>query len=283
MAFLKRRRFVPKIGRKSAVPDGLWMKCEGCKHALYRPEVEENQWVCPRCGYHFRVTARQRIAWLADSGAFEESHTDIEAADPLEFTVEAVGYRYLDKVAKAKEKSGLNEAVITGFARIEGSQTVLGAMDFSFRGGSMGSALGEKFYRASDDAIDKRIPLIMIASSGGARMEEGILSLMQMAKTADAVRAMNEAGIPFISVLTDPTTGGVYASFASLGDIVLAEPGAHIGFAGPRLIEGALKVKLPEGFQKAEYQFNNGFVDHIVKRTELRPVLSKLLRYLAPQ
>jgi acetyl-CoA carboxylase carboxyl transferase subunit beta len=283
MAFLKRRRFVPKIGRKSAVPDGLWMKCEGCKHALYRPEVEENQWVCPRCGYHFRVTARQRIAWLADSESFEESHTDIEAADPLEFNVEAVGYHYLDKVAKAKEKSGLNEAIITGFARIEGRQTVLGAMDFSFRGGSMGSALGEKFCRTSDDAIGNRIPFIMIATSGGARMEEGILSLMQMAKTADAVRAMNEAGIPFISVLTDPTTGGVYASFASLGDIVLAEPGAHIGFAGPRLIEGALKVKLPEGFQKAEYQFHNGFVDHIVKRTELRPVLGKLLRYLASQ
>lgn len=277
---LKRRRFVSVIGRKSAVPDGLWMKCTGCAQAVTRSEVEENLQVCPHCGHHYRISARKRIEWTVDPGSFEDTHMGIASTDPLGFEVEEAGYSYLERVEQAKEKTGLNEAIVTGFARVEGAPAVLGAMDFSFRGGSMGSALGEKFCRAASDAVQERLPLVLIAASGGARMEEGILSLMQMAKTADAVRQMNEAAVSYISVLTDPTTGGVYASFASLADIIIAEPGAHIGFAGPRLIEGALRVKLPEGFQKAEYQYKNGFIDQIVKRSEMRPLLGKLLRYL---
>ncbi|HOE64959.1 MAG TPA: acetyl-CoA carboxylase, carboxyltransferase subunit beta [Candidatus Hydrogenedentes bacterium] len=283
MSFLSRRRFVSVIGRKSAVPDGLWMKCPACKKAVYRAEVEQNLSVCPLCGHHSRLSARQRIETIADPGTFAETHADVESDDPLGFSIGEVNYSYRDKVIQAKQKSLMNEAMVTGFAAVEGSRTVLAAMDFTFRGGSMGSAVGEKFCRAASDAVRERVPLIALTSSGGARMEEGILSLMQMAKTADAVLEMNEAGVPYIVVLTDPTTGGVYASFASLGDITLAEPNAHIGFAGPRLIEGALKVKLPEGFQSAEYQFANGFIDQIVKRSELRPLLGKLLRYLTPQ
>ncbi len=278
MPFLNRRRFVSVIGRKSAVPDGVWMKCSGCKQAVYRNEVEENDQVCPACGHHYRMSARRRIALVVDEGSFEESHQDIETVDPLSFKVGGVSYQ--QKVEKAKQAHELTEALVTGRARIEGSPLIMAAMDPFFMGGSMGSAVGERFCRIAGEAIQSRLPLVVFAASGGARMQEGILSLMQMVKTADAVRQLNEAGVPYISVLTDPTTGGVYASFASLGDITLAEPKALIGFAGPRLIEGALKVKLPEGFQSAEYQFENGFVDQIIKRSKMRPTLGKLLRYL---
>lgn len=239
--------------------------------------------VCTLCGHHYRVKARKRLTWMVDPDTFEETHTEIESADPLGFVIPEVDFSYPEKIAQSKQKSGLNEAAVTGFGSIEGIRTVLGVMDFTFRGGSMGSALGEKFCLAAEDAIRKQLPFVMVTASGGARMEEGILSLMQMAKTADAVHAMNEASVPYIVVLTNPTTGGVYASFASLGDITIAEPGAHIGFAGPRLIEGALKVKLPEGFQSAEYQFKNGFIDMLVARPELRSTLGRLLRYLSPQ
>lgn len=283
MPFLKRRRFVSVIGRKSHVPDGMWMKCPGCNQAVTRKEIEENQLVCTHCDYHHRIGAMQRIEYLVDSDSFEETHAGVQSVDPLGFVVEEASYSYPKKVRESSEKSGINEAMVTGFATIEGARTALGVMEFGFLGGSMGSALGEKFCRVAEDAIRERVPLTVFSSSGGARMMEGILSLMQMAKTADGVRALNEAGIPYISVLTHPTTGGVWASFASLGDVVLAEPKAHIGFAGPRLIEGALKVKLPEGFQSAEYQHENGFVDQIVSRTELRSILGKLLAYLAPQ
>lgn len=283
MVFIRRRRFVSVVGRKSGVPDGLWLKCHGCQKVVYHKDVQENQMVCTLCGYHYRVKARKRIQWLVDPGSFQETHSQVTSGDPLGFVIQEVGFSYPDKVVEAKQKSGLNEAAITGFAHVDGTRTVLGVMDFSFRGGSMGSALGEKFCRAADDAIQENLPFVMIAASGGARMEEGILSLMQMAKTADAVHDLNEAAIPYVVVLTNPTTGGVYASFASLADIILAEPGAHIGFAGPRLIEGALKVKLPPGFQSAEYQFQNGFIDQIVPRPQLRTVLAKLLRYLGPR
>lgn len=280
MAFLKRRRFTSVIGRKSELPDGLWVKCPGCKETVYKAEVESNMQVCPACCYHHRITARVRIDMMADPDSFTETHTDILTTDPLEFTVGEV--TYLSKVNQAMAKSGLQEALITGFAAIEGARTVLGAMDPYFMGGSMGSALGEKFCRAVEDAVREHLPFIVFAASGGARMQEGILSLMQMAKTADAVRQLNDAGLPYICVLTDPTYGGVYASFATLGDLIFAEPGSMCGFAGPRLIEGALKVKLPPGFQSAEYQYEHGFLDQIVKRTEMRALLGKLLRYLSP-
>ncbi len=281
MDFFKRRRFTSVIGRKSPMPDGVWMKCPKCKEAVYKADVESNLQVCPSCSFHHRIAARTRVDWTADPGTFEETHLDIQTVDPLNFTVGEV--TYLSKVAQAKSKSGLQEALITGRARIEDSPLVLGVMDPYFMGGSMGSALGEKFCCAVEDALRERLPMVVFAASGGARMQEGILSLMQMAKTADAVALLNEAGLPYITVLTDPTYGGVYASFATLGDVILAEPGAFCGFAGPRLIEGALKVKLPEGFQSAEYQYEHGFVDQIVKRTEMRATLGKLLRYLTPQ
>lgn len=282
MAFLKRRRFVSVIGRKSAVPQGLWVKCPGCRQPVYQPEVDENQQTCPHCNHHHRIGARRRIERLVDPGSFTETHAGVQSTDPLGFTLEEVSYSYADKLKEYRDKTGLTEAIVTGFARIEDQPTALSVMDFSFCGASMGSVVGEKFCRAAEDAIRERTPLVSFAASGGARMQEGILGLMQMAKTAGAVRAMHEARIPYISVLTNPTTGGVYASFAGLGDIVLAEPGAEIGFAGKRLIQGALRVDLPDGFQTAEYQFRNGFVDQIVKRTELRPLLGRLLLYLRP-
>jgi acetyl-CoA carboxylase carboxyl transferase subunit beta len=283
MAFPQRRRFVSVVGRKSGVPEGLWVKCPACKQVVYRADVRDNQEVCPHCNYHYRVPVWQRIEWLLDANTFEETHANLISADPLGFTIEQVSYSYAEKIAEYQDKTGLKEAIVTGFGCIEGERAAFSFMDFSFAGASMGSVVGEKFCRVADDAIRERVPLVSFAASGGARMQEGTLGLMQMAKTADAVRAINEAAVPYISVLTNPTTGGVYASFASLADIVLAEPGAEIGFAGKRLIEGALKVTIPEGFQTSEYQFANGFVDLIVSRPETRSLLGKLLRYLKPQ
>lgn len=275
-----RRRFTAFVGRKSTMPEGLWIKCDGCTQMVYRSEFEANLQVCPQCGYHHRIGALARLEMTVDAESFEERHDNIETMDPLGFTVGKVSY--LDKIALAREKTGLDEALIAGRAAIEGEATIIGAMDFGFRGGSLGSVVGEKFCRMAEDAIRERLPLVVFCASGGARMEEGILSLMQMAKTSGAVGEMNHAGVPYVSVLCDPTSGGVFASFASLGDVVLAEPGAYVGFAGTRLIEGALKVKTPEGFQRAEYQYENGFVDMIVKRTEMRSTLAKLIRYLSP-
>jgi len=281
MTFFKRSPFAGFIGDKTKVPDGVWMKCTGCNQPVYRSEVEENFRVCPSCGYHFRMGARERLERLLDRDSFEETHNTIETQDPLQFTVGKE--TYAERVARAREATGLDEALLTGFGEVQGHRAVFGAMDAGFIMASMGSALGERFCRAAKDAVDHRLPFVCFAASGGARMQEGTIALMQMAKTTNAVREMNEAGVPFISVLTDPTTGGVYASFASLGDVTLAEPGANIGFAGKRLIESALKVRLPEGFQSAEYQFENGFVDRVVKRTEMRPFLAKLLAYLTPK
>lgn len=281
MSLFKRSKFAGFIGEKNKVPDGVWAKCTSCKKAVYRNELEENQQVCPACNFHFRIAARDRINFLVDEDSFIETHTSLRTADPLHFQVGKE--TYMQRVERAKEDTGLDEALLTGFAHIEGNRTVLGVMDARFIMASMGSVLGERFARAAADALTERVAFICFAASGGARMQEGILALMQMAKTTDAIRQLNEAGVPFISVLTDATTGGVYASFASLGDIVLAEPEANIGFAGKRLIESALRVKLPEGFQTAEYQFENGFIDNIVPRKEMRPTLAKLLTYLNPQ
>lgn len=279
MPFFQPSKFTGFISKKK-VPDGVWMKCPSCNSAVYRQEVEENRYVCPACAYHFRISAQDRLAMILDPGSFEETHANIETADPLEFKVGKE--TYAERIQRAQQDTGLDEALLTGYGTIEGHRGVFGAMDSRFIMASMGSALGERFCRAAADAIRHRIAFVCFAASGGARMQEGTLALMQMAKTADAVRRMNEAGVPFVSILTDPTTGGVYASFASLGDVILAEPGANIGFAGKRLIESALKVKLPEGFQSAEYQYKNGFVDRIVHRNDLRGELSKLLAYLNP-
>jgi len=281
MSLFKRSKFAGSKGDGATkVPDGVWIKCPKCHKAVYRNEVKDNNQVCPACEHHFRIPAMDRFESLLDPETFRITHTEVQSADPLNFTVGKE--TYAQRIERAKEASGLDEAIITGFGEIEGNQGVFAAMDAQFIMASMGSALGERFCRAAQDAIDNRICFTCFAASGGARMQEGIIALMQMAKTADAVRRMNEAGVPFISVLTDATTGGVYASFASLGDIIIAEPDANIGFAGKRLIESALKVKLPEGFQTSEYQYNNGFVDRIIHRNEMRPFLGKLMRYLTP-
>ncbi|MCF6283738.1 MAG: acetyl-CoA carboxylase, carboxyltransferase subunit beta [Candidatus Hydrogenedentes bacterium] len=280
MAFFTRTPFGRKKRPQSAVSDGLWKKCDGCKQTVYQADIEENMQVCPNCGHHYRIQSLARIELLVDSGSFEMTHANITADDPLEFSVGKE--TYAERIGRARKQSGLNEALVTGMARIEGVRCALGCMDSTFVMASMGSAVGEKFCRLVKDAIVNKVPLIMISASGGARMQEGILALMQMAKTADAVRQINEAGLPYIVVQTDPTSGGVFASFANLGDVTIAEPKAYIGFAGARLIEGAFGIKLPEGFQRAEYQRDNGFVDEIVTRPEMRAYLGKLLRYLAP-
>ncbi len=279
MAFFKRNRFLAS-GPKTSIPDGVWMKCPGCKETVYKNEVEDNLSCCPDCEHHMRISSKRRIEIFTDFNSFQETHTHISAADPLNFTVGKE--TYAERIERAKQQSGLNEALITGTAKLRGAKICLGIMDSTFIMASMSSALGEKFCLLARDAIKSQTPLVIFAASGGARMQEGILALMQMAKTADAVRQLNESKIPYIVILTDPTTGGVFASFASLGDFIIAEPNAYIGFAGARLIEGALKVKLPDGFQSSEYQFDNGFIDQIVKRSDLRDYVGRLVRYVHP-
>lgn len=251
---------------------GKWVKCDNCKEILYKEELHKNLSVCPNCGKHFRLSARRRIKQIADEGTFEEIGGDILTKDPLNFE------GYLKKVELLKEKTKIEEAVKCGICEIEGEKAVLGVMDGNFLMGSMGSAVGERITLAIETAIKKKLPLIMFCVSGGARMQEGIVSLMQMAKTSSAIAKLNEAGILYISVFTDPTTGGVTASFASLGDIILAEPKALIGFAGPRVIEQTIKQKLPEGFQRSEFLLEHGFVDKIVERKDMKEVLAKLIR-----
>ena len=251
---------------------GKWVKCDNCKEILYKEELHKNLSVCPNCGKHFRLSARRRIKQIADEGTFEEIGRDILTNDPLNFE------GYLKKVELLKEKTKIEEAVKCGICEIEGEKAVLGVMDGNFLMGSMGSAVGERITLAIETAIKKKLPLIMFCVSGGARMQEGIVSLMQMAKTSSAIAKLNEVGILYISVFTDPTTGGVTASFASLGDIILAEPKALIGFAGPRVIEQTIKQKLPEGFQRSEFLLEHGFVDKIVERKDMKEVLAKLIR-----
>ncbi len=251
---------------------GKWVKCDNCKEILYKEELHNNLSVCPNCGKHFRLSARRRISQIADKGTFKEIGENILTKDPLNFE------GYLKKVELLKEKTKIEEAVKCGICEIEGEKAVLGVMDGNFLMGSMGSAVGERITLAIETAIEKKLPLIMFCVSGGARMQEGIVSLMQMAKTSSAIAKLNEAGILYISVFTDPTTGGVTASFASLGDIILAEPKALIGFAGPRVIEQTIKQKLPEGFQKSEFLLEHGFIDKIVERKDMKQVLAKLIR-----
>jgi len=260
---------------KRDVPDGIWVKCPDCGEILYRKEVERNQWVCVRCTHHFRISAADYIQLLVDPDSFEEFFSEIASLDPLRFKD---SQRYADRLKAALAKGG-KEAVVTGKARIEGLEACLAVMDFSFLGGSMASAVGEKLARLTETAIQAELPLIIVASSGGARMQEGILSLMQMAKTSVQLARLKEKGLPFISVMTHPTTGGVTASFASLGDVILAEPKALIGFAGPRVIEQTIKQELPEGFQRSEFLLDHGMIDKIVSRKELKPTLASLLRY----
>lgn len=256
---------------KKDIPEGLWQKCPNCNEIIYSKELEKSGKLCAKCGYHFRVPARERINMILDEGNFQELFDDLTTVNPLN----ASGY--LEKVTTARETIGISEAIVTGVGAIEGISVVLGVMDANFIMGSMGSVVGEKIARAVEYAMEKRLPVIIFATSGGARMQEGILSLMQMAKTSGTLTKLAAAGLLYVTVLTDPTIGGVPASFASLGDIIIAEPGAHIGFTGPRIIEQTIKQKLPEGFQTAEFMLKHGFVDMVVRRPDLRPTLARIL------
>jgi acetyl-CoA carboxylase carboxyl transferase subunit beta len=275
VALFGNRKNGTEVQIRRDIPDGIWVKCPDCGEILYRKEVERNQWTCVRCSHHFRISALDYVQLLVDAGTFEEYFGEISSVDPLKFKDSA---RYIDRIKAAQEKGG-KEAVLTGRARIEGFEVCLAVMDFSFLGGSMASAVGEKLSRLTEMAIQSELPLLIVSSSGGARMQEGILSLMQMAKTSVQLARLAERGLPYISIMTHPTTGGVTASFASLGDVILAEPKALIGFAGPRVIEQTIKQELPAGFQRAEFLLDHGMVDKIVSRRELRPTLAALIRF----
>lgn len=262
--------------RKVVIADGLWVKCDSCKEIVYRAEVERAGRACPKCRYPFRISARERVALLTDAGSFEEREAGLTASDPLAFRDTK---RYRDRIRAAKQKTGLTEAVVVGVARLGGFPVVLCVFEFGFLGGSMGSVVGEKLTRMIELAILKRLPVVIVSASGGARMQEGILSLMQMAKTAAALERLAAERLPFLSVLTDPTTGGVTASFAMLGDVILAEPRALIGFAGPRVIAETIRQPLPEGFQRSEFLLEHGQIDLIVERRDLKETLRRILAF----
>ncbi len=257
--------------KKADIPVGKWVKCNNCKEILYKDTVRENYSICPNCGYHFRLSSRRRIAQIIDEGTFEEFELNIDNVNPLQME------EYIKKIDGLREKTGLDEAVKCGKGKINGEEVIICVMDANFLMGSMGSVVGEKITYSIEKAIELRLPLIIFSVSGGARMQEGIMSLMQMAKTSSAIGKLDKAGLLFISVLTDPTYGGVTASFASLGDIILAEPNAMIGFAGPRVIEQTIKQELPDGFQTAEFQLEHGFVDKVVKRSEMKDTIYRIL------
>ena len=266
--------------KKLDVPDGLWLRCGGCEGMVYRKTVTEHLDVCPECGHHFRLSAPRRIEQLADPGSFEELFADIAPADPLQFRWDQK--TYADRIAAEQKKTGRTEAVLTGIAYIKGRRVALGVMDGDWLMGSMGSVVGEKVTRIIEEATASRLPLIIVCTSGGARMHEGALSLMQMGKTSAALGRFDDAGGLYISVLADPTTGGTTASFAMLADITLAEPGALIGFAGTRVIANTIKSDLPEGFQTAEFLLEHGFIDRIVHRRDLRSEIARLIDYVGP-
>lgn len=251
---------------------GKWVKCNNCKEILYKEELKNNYSICPNCGKYFRLSARRRIKQIIDEGTFEEIDADMRTSDLLKFE----GYK--EKIQALQEKTKIQEAIQTGTGNINGLKVAIGVMDSNFMMGSMGCVVGEKITRLVEKAIEQRLPVIIFCVSGGARMQEGIISLMQMAKTSSAIAKLDKAGLLYISVLTDPTTGGVTASFASLGDIILAEPGALIGFAGPRVIEQTIKQKLPDGFQSSEFLLEHGFIDKIVERKDMKNTLYNILK-----
>jgi acetyl-CoA carboxylase carboxyl transferase subunit beta len=262
---------------RSTVPEGLWVKCEECKEIIYSRDLDRNLRVCPRCGYHFRIDARTRIGMLLDEPNPRELFADVAPSDPLGFRDTK---RYRDRLRSYQQASGERDAVIVVAGRITEIPVTLAAMEYRFMGGSMGSVVGEKITRAAERSLERKVPLVVVAASGGARMQEGVLSLMQMAKISAALARLAEARIPYVSVLTDPTTGGVTASFAMLGDLNIAEPGALIGFAGPRVIEQTIRQSLPEGFQRSEFLLEHGFLDLVVERSALKETLARCLRHL---
>jgi acetyl-CoA carboxylase carboxyl transferase subunit beta len=262
---------------KREIPDGLWTKCRSCGEIIYARELERSLWVCPSCSYHFRIRHSDYINLLLDDGALEEYDRGLVSKDPLKFKDKK---KYPDRIADSQQKTGLADAIVCGVGRISEIEVSFGVMAFAFVGGSMGSVVGEKVARAIERAMVRRIPLVLVSCSGGARMQEGILSLMQMAKTSLLLAELAEAKIPYISILTNPTTAGVMASYASLGDVIIAEPGAQLGFAGPRVIRETIRQELPEGFQSSEFFLQHGFLDRIVARRDLKDTVTSLLTFL---
>jgi acetyl-CoA carboxylase carboxyl transferase subunit beta len=274
--FRKQKKPLTSEDKRDLASD-VFVKCDGCGAILYQEKLAQNLHVCPECGHHMRIGAVDYVELLLDEGSFQETEAGLRSADPLEFT-DLKPYR--ERLVAAERKTGRGDAVVTGRGAVEGIPVALAVMDFAFIGGSMGSVVGEKIARAGRLALEERRPLLVVSASGGARMMEGIYSLMQMAKTSAVLARLHEAGIPFFSILTDPTTGGVTASFAMLGDVNLAEPGALVGFAGPRVIEETIKQELPEGFQRAEFLLEHGMVDRVVDRRELKATVARLLRHM---
>jgi acetyl-CoA carboxylase carboxyl transferase subunit beta len=262
---------------RKEMPEGLWLKCPGCGKLLFKKAIEENLNVCPECDYHFRIGAEERLKYLVDEGSFEQILTEMITADPLDFKFRGTSYK--DRTKAAEKVAAGREAMLIGKTFIKGRPLMLAVMDFNYLGGSMGAVVGEKLCAAVEKAIEDSLPLVAVSSTGGARMHEGVVSLGQMAKTSAALAKLDDQGGLFISVLTDPTTGGVTASFAMLGDVIIAEPGALIGFAGPRTIYETIKVELPKGFQRAEFLLEHGFVDMIVHRKNLRSEIARLIDY----
>jgi acetyl-CoA carboxylase carboxyl transferase subunit beta len=278
MTWFRRQKKALEVPQEKRVQtEGLWMKCEGCKQILWKKDLDGNFQCCPKCGYHFKMGSRARLEMLFDDGKYTEHDANLVSTDPLSFK-DSKSYR--DRLKKAEKETGLTDALITGEGRIEGGPLMACAMEFSFIGGSMGAVVGEKITRAIDRCIAQKLPLVIVSCSGGARMMEGAISLMQMAKISAGLARLDEIRKPFISVLTDPTTGGVTASYAMLGDLNIAEPGALIGFAGPRVIEQTIRQKLPEGFQRAEFLLAHGMIDAIVPRREMKSYIARSMRML---
>ncbi len=277
--FNRSRKNIPSVDKRE-IPDGVWTKCQSCSEILTVMSLEKNFWVCPKCEFHFRIPATSYISLIIDPDTFEEQDSGLSSLDPLEFKDSK---KYPERIAAARKKTGRNDAVISGLGKIDGIDVSFSVMDFDFIGGSMGSVVGEKVARTIDRSIEKEIPLIIVSCSGGARMMEGILSLMQMAKTSALLAVLNKKKIPYISILTNPTTAGVMASYASLGDVIIAEPRALLGFAGPRVIAQTIGGELPPGFQSSEFFLDHGFLDAIVSRPELKKTISQLLRFMLPQ
>lgn len=279
MAWLQKdkKAVAEDLEKRPKSAEGLWVKCNHCREIIYRKELDRNLKVCPKCDYHFPITVDERIGLLLDEGSFKEWDAELSPADPLGFRDTQ---RYRDRLKAAQEQTGRRDAMVSGTGAVEGRAIALCVFHFGFMGGSMGSVVGERIVRAAERAEANRSPMVVVTASGGARMQEGILSLMQMAKTSAAVGRLQRAGLPYVSILTDPTYGGVSASVATLGDVILAEPKALIGFAGPRVIEQTIKQQLPPGFQRAEFLLEHGMIDAIVERKKMKATLASLLACL---
>jgi len=274
--FKKRRTRLARREQKSRMPEGVWVKCKECSETLFKNELVRNLNVCPKCNYHFGLSAKERAVSILDGGRFEQIDKGIRSNDPLQFKDTK---RYEDRLRRGKETTGIPDAVLTARGKIDGMPVILVLMEYVFIGGSMGAAVGEQITRAVERSLAERVPLIIVSRSGGARMQEGAISLMQMAKISAALARLDEAAVPYISVMSDPTTGGVTASFAMLGDLNLAEPKALIGFAGPRVIEQTIRQPVPPGFQRSEHLLKHGMLDMIVERKDMKETLSKCLRF----